>query len=192
MKKAKKVSRHEFFIQQCPRGSSEGSGVTPEVLDELILKSSNEGAGVIPEVPDEPTNESNKINDEKDEEEHDGNQKGNEQAGDAQAEVHASKTQSEHPKATKVCSRMTLSSIELIQRISLTGFPARSIGSSNAGASDSLYLLVLITETSQSRQHGSHKSPTTVLFDVDTGRISIRHCEMLKSTTLNVLARSHG
>ncbi|GJZ35987.1 probably inactive leucine-rich repeat receptor-like protein kinase [Tanacetum coccineum] len=58
------------------------------------------------------------------------------------------------------------------------------------------YLLVLITGTSQSRQHDksesvrSHKSPTAVLFDVDTGRISIRHREMLKSTTLNVLERS--
>ncbi|GJW43775.1 hypothetical protein Tco_0072574 [Tanacetum coccineum] len=39
---------------------------------------------------------------------------------------------------------------------------------------------------------GSHKSPTTVLFDVDTGKISVRHCDMLKSTTLNVLARSQG
>nr|GEW33575.1 hypothetical protein [Tanacetum cinerariifolium] len=69
-------------------------------------------------------------------------------------------------------------------------FLVQSVGSSNAGASDSPYLLVLITETSQSRQHGSHKSPIAVLFDIDTGRISIRHCEMLKSTTLNVLARS--
>ncbi|GJX79984.1 hypothetical protein Tco_0328133 [Tanacetum coccineum] len=80
----------------------------------------------------------------------------------------------------------------MIQRISLTWFPAQMIGSSNTGATDSLYLLVLITGTSQSRQHRSHKSPTTVLFDVDTGRISIRHSEMLKSTTLNVLARSLG
>ncbi|GJU44219.1 hypothetical protein Tco_1201485 [Tanacetum coccineum] len=39
------------------------------------------------------------------------------------------------------------------------------------------------------RSRFSHKSPTAVLFDVNTGRISIRHCEMLKSTTLNVLAR---
>ncbi|GKB79972.1 hypothetical protein Tco_0946867 [Tanacetum coccineum] len=38
----------------------------------------------------------------------------------------------------------------------------------------------------------SHKSPTAVLFDVDTRRISIRQCEMLRSTTLNVLARSQG
>ncbi|GJV14267.1 hypothetical protein Tco_1359590 [Tanacetum coccineum] len=38
----------------------------------------------------------------------------------------------------------------------------------------------------------SRKLPTAVLFDVDTRRISIRHCEMLKSTTMNVLARSHG
>ncbi|GKC60721.1 hypothetical protein Tco_1088319, partial [Tanacetum coccineum] len=44
-------------------------------------------------------------------------------------------------------------------------------------ALDSSYLLELIIGTSQSRQHESRKSPTAVLFDVDTGRISIRHCE---------------
>nr|GFD10005.1 hypothetical protein [Tanacetum cinerariifolium] len=33
--------------------SGEGSGVTPEVLDELTLKRLNEGASVIPEVLDE-------------------------------------------------------------------------------------------------------------------------------------------
>ncbi|GJW50627.1 hypothetical protein Tco_0091978 [Tanacetum coccineum] len=33
-------------------------------------------------------------------------------------------------------------------------------------------------------------SPTAVMFDVDTGRISICHCKILKSITLNVLARS--
>ncbi|GKA51487.1 hypothetical protein Tco_0744683 [Tanacetum coccineum] len=36
----------------------------------------------------------------------------------------------------------------------------------------------------------SRKSPTVVLFDVDSGRISIRHSEILKNITLNVLARS--
>ncbi|GJR54514.1 hypothetical protein Tco_1405035 [Tanacetum coccineum] len=41
-----------------------------------------------------------------------------------------------------------------IQRISLTGFPAQSVGSSNTDVLDSPCLLVLITETSQSRQHG--------------------------------------
>ncbi|GJR23126.1 retrotransposon ORF1 [Tanacetum coccineum] len=46
---------------------------------------------------------------------------------------------------------------------------------------DSSCLLVLFTGTSQSRQHDksesdkSRKSPTAVLFDVDTGRISIHH-----------------
>ncbi|GKD90165.1 hypothetical protein Tco_1365672 [Tanacetum coccineum] len=69
----------------------------------------------------------------------------------------------------------------------LDRFPAQSIRSSNAGASDSLYLLVLVIGTSQSRHHGSYKSPTTMLVDVDTRRISICHYEMLKSTTLNVL-----
>nr|GEZ15118.1 retrovirus-related Pol polyprotein from transposon TNT 1-94 [Tanacetum cinerariifolium] len=40
-------------------------------------------------------------------------------------------------------------------RTSLTGFPAQSIRSSNAITLDSPYLLVLISETSQSRQHGN-------------------------------------
>ncbi|GKE06889.1 retrovirus-related pol polyprotein from transposon TNT 1-94, partial [Tanacetum coccineum] len=63
------------------------------------------------------------------------------------------------------------------RRTSLTGFPARSVRSSNAIALDSPCLLVLITEMSQSRQHESCKSPTAELFDVDSGRISIRHYE---------------
>ncbi|GKD10164.1 hypothetical protein Tco_1189849, partial [Tanacetum coccineum] len=41
-----------------------------------------------------------------------------------------------------------------IQKISLTGFPAQSVGSSNTDVLDLPCLLVLITETSQSRQHG--------------------------------------
>ncbi|GKE52544.1 hypothetical protein Tco_1487700, partial [Tanacetum coccineum] len=62
MKKAKKASRHAFIIQQRPRGSCEGSGVTPEVPDELTLKSSNEGVGVIPEVLDELSDYSSSSN----------------------------------------------------------------------------------------------------------------------------------
>ncbi|GJY42725.1 hypothetical protein Tco_0430938 [Tanacetum coccineum] len=69
----------------------------------------------------------------------------------------------------------------IIQRISLTGFPAQSVGSSNTDVLDLPCLLVLITGMSQSRQHvdtslihiESRKSPTAVLFDDDTGRISI-------------------
>ncbi|GJW85619.1 hypothetical protein Tco_0158764 [Tanacetum coccineum] len=57
------------------------------------------------------------------------------------------------------------------------GFPARCVRSSNAIALDSPYLLVLIIETSQSRQHESRKSPTVELFDDDSGRIFIHHCE---------------
>ncbi|GJY58980.1 hypothetical protein Tco_0458872, partial [Tanacetum coccineum] len=71
-----------------------------------------------------------------------------------------------------------------IPKVSLTGFPAQSVGSSNTYVLDLPCLLVLITGTSQSRQHvdtssihiESRKSPTAVLFDDDTGRISIRHC----------------
>ncbi|GJV89442.1 RNA-directed DNA polymerase, eukaryota, reverse transcriptase zinc-binding domain protein [Tanacetum coccineum] len=59
------------------------------------------------------------------------------------------------------------------RRTSLTGFPAQSIRSSNVIALDSPYLLVLITGTSQSRQHESRKSPTKSLFDVGSRRISI-------------------
>ncbi|GJZ92296.1 hypothetical protein Tco_0664361 [Tanacetum coccineum] len=40
------------------------------------------------------------------------------------------------------------------RRTSLTGFPTQSVRSSNADTLDSPYLLVLITRTSQSRQHG--------------------------------------
>ncbi|GJW28675.1 hypothetical protein Tco_0045550 [Tanacetum coccineum] len=68
-----------------------------------------------------------------------------------------------------------------IQRISLTGFLAQSVGSSNTDVLDSPCLLVLITGTSQSRQHvitslihiESCKSPTKSLFDVGSSRISI-------------------
>ncbi|GJV68648.1 hypothetical protein Tco_1484157 [Tanacetum coccineum] len=61
--------------------------------------------------------------------------------------------------------------LSFIPRISLTGFPAQSVGSSNTDVLDLPSLLILITGTSQSRQHESCKSPTAVLFEVDTGRI---------------------
>ncbi|GJU58694.1 reverse transcriptase domain-containing protein [Tanacetum coccineum] len=38
-------------------------------------------------------------------------------------------------------------------------------------------LVVLVTRASQSRQHESCKLPTAELFEVDSGRNSIRHCE---------------
>ncbi|GJZ75533.1 hypothetical protein Tco_0639998 [Tanacetum coccineum] len=38
----------------------------------------------------------------------------------------------------------------------------------------------------------SRKSPTAELSEVDSGRISIHHCRMLKSITMNVLAESQG
>ncbi|GJX38571.1 hypothetical protein Tco_0251874 [Tanacetum coccineum] len=68
-----------------------------------------------------------------------------------------------------------------IQRISLTGYPAQSVGSSNTDVLDLPCLLVLITGTSQSRQHvdtslihiESRKSPTKSLFDAGSSRISI-------------------
>nr|GEW03516.1 G-box-binding factor 4 [Tanacetum cinerariifolium] len=51
------------------------------------------------------------------------------------------------------------------RRTSLTGFPAQSIRSFNAIALDSPYLLVLITGTSQSRQHGKSESDSYYLSD---------------------------
>ncbi|GJS80227.1 hypothetical protein Tco_0730108 [Tanacetum coccineum] len=59
------------------------------------------------------------------------------------------------------------------KRISLTGFPSQSVRSFNAIALYSLYLLVLITGASQSKQHESRKPPTKSLFDVGSSRISI-------------------
>nr|GEX71335.1 hypothetical protein [Tanacetum cinerariifolium] len=50
---------------------------------------------------------------------------------------------------------------------------AQSVRSSNVIALDSSYLLVLITEMSQSRQHESRKPPIAELFDNDSDRISI-------------------
>ncbi|GKB16129.1 hypothetical protein Tco_0850052 [Tanacetum coccineum] len=52
-----------------------------------------------------------------------------------------------------------------IQRISLTGFPAQGVGSSNTDVLDSPCLLVLITGTSQSRQHGKSESDSYYLSD---------------------------
>ncbi|GJT61443.1 hypothetical protein Tco_1004976 [Tanacetum coccineum] len=82
-------------------------------------------------------------------------------------------------------------------RTSLTGFPPQSVRSSNANALDSPYLLVLVIRTSQSRQHDksesdkSRKSPTVVLFDVDTRRISIVIVNT-KEYHSDILAKSQG
>nr|GEW93731.1 hypothetical protein [Tanacetum cinerariifolium] len=87
-----------------------------------------------------------------------------------------------------------------LRRTIVIGFSAQSNSSSNTIALDSPHLLVLNTGASQSRQHvdtslihiESRKSPTAELFDVDSERISIHHCEYLKSITLNVLATITG
>ncbi|GKC53257.1 hypothetical protein Tco_1076002 [Tanacetum coccineum] len=55
--------------------------------------------------------------------------------------------------------------IRLIQRISLTGFPAQSVGSSNTVVLDLPCLLVLITGMSQSRQHDTSESDSYYLSD---------------------------
>nr|GEW52661.1 hypothetical protein [Tanacetum cinerariifolium] len=53
-----------------------------------------------------------------------------------------------------------------LRRTSVTGFPAQSIRFSNAIALDSSYLLVLITGTSQSRQHDKSESDSYYLSDL--------------------------
>nr|GEW97796.1 retrovirus-related Pol polyprotein from transposon TNT 1-94 [Tanacetum cinerariifolium] len=54
LKKGRKASKDDYILQQHPKGSSEGSGVTPEVPDKVSLKDPNKGSGVIPMVPNEP------------------------------------------------------------------------------------------------------------------------------------------
>ncbi|GJS12189.1 hypothetical protein Tco_0368985 [Tanacetum coccineum] len=67
-------------------------------------------------------------------------------------------------------------------RYSTTVFPVKSQYLDHIGFLVSTSLILI----------ESRKSPTVVLFDDDIGRISIRHCEILKSITLNVLSRSQG
>ncbi|GJX11793.1 hypothetical protein Tco_0201652 [Tanacetum coccineum] len=99
MKKARKASRHEFFKQQCPRGSGEGSGITPEVPDELTLKSSNKRA--VKDVLSDEANATEKaVEAKKLETEPD------------TADVHMTEPLLEKPEAIKVCSYLTLSSTE--------------------------------------------------------------------------------
>nr|GEW60791.1 reverse transcriptase domain-containing protein [Tanacetum cinerariifolium] len=52
-----------------------------------------------------------------------------------------------------------------LQELADRGFPSQSVRSSNAIALDSPYLLVLITGTSQSRQHGKSESDSYYLSD---------------------------
>nr|GEW93669.1 hypothetical protein [Tanacetum cinerariifolium] len=61
---------------------------------------------------------------------------------------------SEVPKSDNTHNDMLNQSRINLRRTSITGFQAQSIRSSNAIAIDSLYLLVLNTGASQSRQHG--------------------------------------
>ncbi|GJS16045.1 hypothetical protein Tco_0410517 [Tanacetum coccineum] len=77
-------------------------------------------------------------------------------------------------------------------KISLIGFPAQSIGSSNTDVLDSPCLLVLITGTSQSRQHVSTslihiescKSPTKSLFVLLAQADFHLHCNNLNITRM--------
>ncbi|GJZ73789.1 hypothetical protein Tco_0637935 [Tanacetum coccineum] len=60
---------------------------------------------------------------------------------------------------------VTLESCRFIIRTSLTRFPAQSVRSSNADALNSPYLLVLLTKTSQSKQHDKSESVSYYLTD---------------------------
>ncbi|GJY50377.1 hypothetical protein Tco_0441224 [Tanacetum coccineum] len=64
----------------------------------------------------------------------------------------------------QIWTNMALSFVQF-RRTSLTWFPAQSVRSSNAYALDSLYLLVLNTGTSQSRQHDMSESYSYYLYD---------------------------
>ncbi|GJR56339.1 hypothetical protein Tco_1406860 [Tanacetum coccineum] len=60
-----KASKHESRFQHQFGSSSEGAGITPEVLGEPIRKTtvSDEGVGTSPEVPDETKDKSKALND---------------------------------------------------------------------------------------------------------------------------------
>ncbi|GJZ37074.1 hypothetical protein Tco_0583265, partial [Tanacetum coccineum] len=87
--------------------SSEGSGVTPKVSDELTQKGLNEGSGVTLAVPDEPKDSSSSSSSASQDEiedisKHIEDRGGNEQAGITQADVHVSEPQIEKHAATLI------------------------------------------------------------------------------------------
>ncbi|GJW27077.1 hypothetical protein Tco_0040888 [Tanacetum coccineum] len=84
MKQARKASKDDFILQQCPKGLGEGSGVIPEIPDEPRGSSSSSGLESNDEIEDISSDderseandiekfvkvEANKVNDEKTEEE---------------------------------------------------------------------------------------------------------------------------
>ncbi|GKF22446.1 hypothetical protein Tco_0074768 [Tanacetum coccineum] len=58
LKKEKKLRKRDFILQQQPKGSSEGSGVTLAVLDGLSQKGPNKGSGVTLAVSNKPEDSS--------------------------------------------------------------------------------------------------------------------------------------
>ncbi|GJW45885.1 hypothetical protein Tco_0077531 [Tanacetum coccineum] len=58
LKKARKASKDDFFLQQCPKGSGEGSGVALEVPDGPSQSGPNKGSRVTPAISDEPSGNS--------------------------------------------------------------------------------------------------------------------------------------
>nr|GEV94028.1 hypothetical protein [Tanacetum cinerariifolium] len=64
----KKASKQDFILQQHPKGSGEGSNVTPEVPNGLSQKGPNKGFGMTPMVLDEPKDSSSSSSSESKEE----------------------------------------------------------------------------------------------------------------------------
>nr|GEU64032.1 hypothetical protein [Tanacetum cinerariifolium] len=114
IKKARKVSKHDFFIQQHLRGSSEGFGVTLEVPDELTLKRLNEGVGVIPKVPNKPSDyyRTSSYDSEFEVEDILSDKADVTEKADESKKTDDEKAEEEHPEATKVSASLTLSSAE--------------------------------------------------------------------------------
>ncbi|GJR21945.1 hypothetical protein Tco_0970472 [Tanacetum coccineum] len=110
IEKARKASRHDFFIQQRPRDSGEGSRVTPKFI--AVEDISSDEADITKKADEAKKAETEKDTDEKAKKNMLQNQGGNEQARDTQAEVHAFEPQIEKLKATKFSSSLTLSSNE--------------------------------------------------------------------------------
>ncbi|GJU42872.1 hypothetical protein Tco_1195829 [Tanacetum coccineum] len=90
-------------------------------------------------------------------------------------------------------------SFDFIQETLLGRIPAQSVGSSNTYVLDFTMLALFSLPERHNRQHvdtslihiESRKSPTAVLFDDDTGRISICH-EQLLEPALNLTVHCCG
>nr|GEU83768.1 hypothetical protein [Tanacetum cinerariifolium] len=111
MKTATRASKQDYRIQQHPKGSSEVSGVIPEVLDELRDESnkSDWGSDDEKEHDDEDMVDKEKVKEDRDE---DADQAMNEQARTEQAGGVQANVQVPEPAIPNPSSSLTLSSVE--------------------------------------------------------------------------------